>query len=81
MFHSVSLLSQAPLACGSCALPSVLYYQVIQCLCGVVMYLGPCPDWDPEVVEALENSELAGGDQMELEDDFVMLVSGTVMFV
>ena len=24
MFHSVSLLSQAPLACGSCALPRVL---------------------------------------------------------
>ena len=30
MFHSVSLFSQAPLAHGSCALPSVLCYSSIQ---------------------------------------------------
>ena len=29
MFHSVGLLSQAPLACGSCALPSVLFVSVV----------------------------------------------------
>ena len=29
MFHSVSLLSQAPLARGSCALPSVLFNNVV----------------------------------------------------
>ena len=29
MFHSVSLLSQAPLAHGSCALPSVLLYMLL----------------------------------------------------
>ena len=32
MFHSVSLPSQAPLARGSCALPSVLYYIVLDTL-------------------------------------------------
>ena len=29
MFYSVSLFSQAPLACGSCALPSVLSIYVM----------------------------------------------------
>ena len=43
---------------------------------------GPCPNWDPEVVEAMEQAEMAGGlpggeeeDQLDLlEDDFVLLV-------
>ena len=36
MFHSVSLLSQALLARGSCALPSVLLRICIQCVNGMV---------------------------------------------
>ena len=38
MFHSVRLLSQAPLARGSCALPSVLFsieYSVKYCVAGI----------------------------------------------
>ena len=36
---------------------------------------GPCPDWDPEVVEALDNAEICVETDSQLEDDFVMLVS------
>ncbi len=36
---------------------------------------GPRPDWDPEIVEALENAEVSSELDQELEDDFVMLVS------
>ena len=36
---------------------------------------GPCPDWDPEVVEALDNAEVCEDAASQLEDDFIMLVS------
>ena len=41
---------------------------------------GPRPDWDSEIIAALEKAEEEeeeeDGDRGELEDDFVMLVSG-----
>ena len=48
MFHSVSLLSQAPLARGSCALPSVLY-----------IYLDCVLVWLQDKNERLDDDELA----------------------
>lgn len=36
--------------------------------------LGPRPDWDPDIMEALENAEVSSEPDQQLEDDFVMLV-------
>ena len=42
MFHSVSLLSQAPLACGSRALPSVLFILFFPSSSNFFLPLSPC---------------------------------------
>lgn len=39
--------------------------------------LGPRPDWDPDIVEALENAEVSSELDQQLEDDFVLLVSSS----
>ena len=48
-------------------------------LCGMrehsIVLPGPRPDWDPEIVEALENAEVSSEPDQQLEDDFVLLVS------
>ena len=35
---------------------------------------GPRPDWDPDIVAALENAEVSSEPDQQLEDDFVKLV-------
>ena len=40
----------------------------------MMITVGPRPDWDPDVVAALEDAEGDGEEGGELEDDFVMLV-------
>ena len=42
----------------------------------MLVVTGPCPDWDPEVVEALETAEIKGLDQIDQEEEvyFAMLV-------
>ena len=35
--------------------------------------IGPRPDWDPDIVAALDNAE-EDEEEGDLEDDFVMLV-------
>lgn len=35
---------------------------------------GPQPDWDPDIVAALERAELTSDPEEQLEDDFVLMV-------
>ena len=40
---------------------------------------GPQPDWDPDIVAALESAELTSDPEEQLEDDFVLMVRVTFL--
>ena len=58
MFHSVSLLNQAPLARGSCALPSVLLYFFNQVFLKLLLLLFSHKLQIMLVIELLPNGDL-----------------------
>ena len=41
---------------------------------------GPQPDWDPDIVAALERAELTSDPEEQLEDDFVLMVRVTFYY-
>ena len=57
MFHSVSLLSQAPLERGSCALPSVLLIIfLVTCYCTGLIYYLLCVQLQVQQINAISST-------------------------